>query len=132
MLRSYPRTADISKAFEMRPQEALYFNTLRLSPRHAVIFEPNLNVHFGYSLKHTPGTVPDAKGNYRPVRSRYRTQYAHLQELDLSDCHLIGSISDRIGDLVGLTELYLGGNRLDSTCPTSVGKLSQLQQLRVL
>ena len=53
----------------------------------------------------------------------------HLQELDLSESQLIGSISDRIGDLVGLTELYLGGNRLDSTCPTSVGKLSQLQHL---
>jgi Leucine-rich repeat (LRR) protein len=68
------------------------------------------------------------------VSSRYGVTLnssGRVISLDLSDNNLIGSIPSDIGNLTGLTELFLNGNQISGSIPTEIGNLTQLQYLHL-
>ncbi|XP_062012613.1 probable LRR receptor-like serine/threonine-protein kinase At3g47570 [Rosa rugosa] len=52
-----------------------------------------------------------------------------LQYMDFRGCNLRGNIPNEIGNLSGLTTLYLAFNELSGSIPTTLGKLRNLQGL---
>ncbi|GJV56883.1 leucine-rich repeat protein [Tanacetum coccineum] len=54
-----------------------------------------------------------------------------LSFLDLAENQLFGSLPSSLGNLVGLTTLYLQSNRFKGKIPTTIGKLQKLQLLNL-
>jgi len=55
--------------------------------------------------------------------------YNCVQELDLSNNNLVGTIPSEIGDLAALTRLLMQNNQLSANIPATVGNLSNLLQI---
>ncbi|GLJ14414.1 hypothetical protein SUGI_0232930 [Cryptomeria japonica] len=54
-----------------------------------------------------------------------------LSTFSLESNHIRGNIPHQIGNLTGLTELYLGGNSLDEAIPSAIARLPNLQMLNI-
>ncbi|XP_051120181.1 MDIS1-interacting receptor like kinase 1-like [Andrographis paniculata] len=54
-----------------------------------------------------------------------------IETLDLSNMNLTGNVSERIGDLIGLSHLNLSGNGLSSELPRSLSNLTSLKTIDV-
>ena len=57
-------------------------------------------------------------------------RFAGLRYFDCSNCHQLESVSERLGDLLQLRELWLGENSL-ATLPQSLGNLRKLRFIRL-
>jgi Leucine-rich repeat (LRR) protein len=54
-----------------------------------------------------------------------------VSTLDLNECSLAGPISASLGDLTGLTTIYLFSNALTGTLPDSIAQLHKIRTLNV-
>ncbi|KAJ3397198.1 hypothetical protein HDU80_009641 [Chytriomyces hyalinus] len=87
-------------------------------PDHLSAICPSLEtLNLSYN-RFTKASIPPAWGNL-----------AHLLELDLACCGIVGAIPEELGNLGRLKSLNLGLNGLRGEIPKSFGMLAQLQKL---
>ncbi|XP_071689010.1 probable LRR receptor-like serine/threonine-protein kinase At2g16250 [Rutidosis leptorrhynchoides] len=96
-------------------------NTGSQTPRFSVDSLANFTqlVSFNASGFLLPGSIPDWLG----------IQVKTLKFLDLRFCEITGGVPYSIGNLTNLSELYLSGNNLMGSIPSSLGMLSRLMVL---
>lgn len=66
-----------------------------------------------------------------PVQWGIFTQLTGLRNLNISETGISGEISEQVGDMMFLEELYLSSNDLTGNLPASIGSMNQLRILRV-
>ncbi|GLJ14421.1 hypothetical protein SUGI_0233070 [Cryptomeria japonica] len=115
------------------PQELgnlLHLTTLNLFCNHFVSGSgsangvPILNALINCSLlkrldltdNYLEGTLPPSLGLLSPFLSTFSLESNHIR----------GNIPHQIGNLTGLTELYLGGNSLDEAIPSAIARLPNI------
>ncbi|XP_022760831.1 LRR receptor-like serine/threonine-protein kinase GSO1 [Durio zibethinus] len=95
------------------------------------------------------GELPRTVGNLCNLRSislsgmRLSQDISHILEilsgcsshgfesLDLANCQIFGQLTDRLGHFINLTELYLYGNSISGSLPTSLGQLANLKWVSI-
>lgn len=104
-------------------RQAPHMRKINVANTDTVLFDGIENAHSFFAH-----LVADKLKIGGPIPSQIM-QLSTLTTLSMSDCHLVGTISQDIGKMGNLTELYLHGNALHGQIPTHFGNLKKLQML---
>ena len=77
------------------------------------------------------GTLPNFGGVYDGPYSRYKFGLTTLQELELNDNMLAGTINPLISKLTVIKKINIANNQLTGRIPESMGALGQLGWLEL-